>query len=120
MGRRCGCGASDSHFVIAGFDTSVAGAAGPTTDVSFPAIKDRGGALGTPLGSEVALSLGSGRARSPRRIPTKIAVFGGRGPESGPVAPQMVIIGAWARPTIMDMELSVCGPMIGACSLRSH
>jgi len=27
--------------------------------------------------------------------------------------------GAWVGPTIMDTELSVCGSMIGACSLRS-
>src|SRR5215470_3481081 len=48
------------------------------------------GALCGPLVSGVALrlSLSSGREGSPRRLSTMIAVSGGRGPDSGPVAPQ--------------------------------
>src|SRR5262249_27371546 len=37
--------------------------------------------------------------------------------DSGPVAPQTVIMETCVRPTIMDMELSVCGPTIGGMFL---
>src|SRR5215470_1558667 len=45
-----------------------------------------------PLVPGVTLSHSSGQTRSPRRLSTMIAVCGGRGPDSGPVAPQSAIM----------------------------
>src|SRR5215470_17608103 len=70
-----------------------------------------------PLVSEVTLSLGAGQARSPRRLSAMIAVYGGRGPDSGPVAPQTAIM---ERGKAHDHGYGTVGvrPHDRECSLR--
>src|SRR5262249_2399770 len=86
------------------------------TAYHFRRSRTKGGAPRDPLVPGVTrvpgvtLSLGSSHARSPRRLSTMIAVFGGRGPDSGPVAPQTTIMQTSIRLTIMDTELSAVRP----------